>query len=68
MILLVNVLNVVLNIMLNKIIVNAQKSLVSVLHFGILQAIGNVLLAESILFLPFQDIQDVQDAYNYYYS
>ena len=67
MILLVNVLNVVLNIMLNKIIVNAQKSLVSVLHFGILLAIGNVLLAEPILFLQFKAIQDVLGAYKYSY-
>ena len=67
MILLVNALNAILNIILNKIIVNAWKSLVRVLLINILLAIGNVLHAEQILFSQFKVIQDVQDVSSYCY-
>ena len=45
MILLVDALNAVLSIILNQITANASKSLVLVLHYGILLVIGNVLPA-----------------------
>ena len=65
MILLVDALNAVLSIILNQITANASKSLVHVLHFGILLAIGNVLHAKPIPFSQLKVGQDVQDAYGY---